>query len=254
MNIKLFKDDEYFCCIVKISTEPITSMADPIVPTQRDVYQPPYASLSFPIPSENLDFTFCRDVVLLNAIRVDATTVTNRVECYTKNYTKWSVDPSTDTQYFNGCCLYRQDGSTLVLVAQTQNSDSFLCTNALADFTESDAESNASLSGDPSTNMTLQTFPFMSEITLVPGLYYLAVSSKQSSHLNFSMLDMVAYDVNVRENLVALNDTYQTVLVYRYTNGIFASIPPSTISMDTDLEVVVDNGDGYACLLYWTIS
>jgi hypothetical protein len=221
-------------------------MADPIVPTQRVVYQPPYSSTAFPILPENIDFTFCRDVVLLNAIRVDATTVTNRVQCYTKNYIKWSVEPSTDIQYFNGCCLYRQDGSTLVLVAQTENSDAFLCSN--------DGINEGSLVNDPSADMILRTFPFTTEVTLDPGLYYLAVSSKQSSNLNLSMLDMVAYDTNVRENLVALNETYETVLVYRYTQGIFTSIPPSTISMETDLEVVVDNSDGYACLLYWTIS
>ena len=218
---------------------------------QRRVYQPPYANVGFPIPSENLDFTFCRDVVLFYGIRVDETTTVRQVTCNTKNYVKWSVEPTTDTQFFNGFCLYRQDGSSLTLVAQTQNSDSFLCTNISVNDTDAVLRND---NNDPSTDMRIQTFSFVNEVTLEPGTYYLAVSSKQNSDESLSYLDMVAYDTSIRDNIVQYQESYGMVLVYKYIDGVFPSAPPLQVAVDTDMEIVLNNDNGYACLLYLAIE
>ena len=197
----------------------------------KTVFQPTYPQGIDLSDSLTIDYTLPQDVGLFYAVLVTATTTISHVVCYTRNVPYWSVTPETDTSALNGFCLYRKvsEGS-LEFVAQTDNSSTFLCNNQEG-------------------IVWKHTFDLQETTELIPGTYYVSISTKLASHPNLSHLDDVAYNVSTRDSILTHNEIHGITLIYKYTKPLFLT-PPSTIDITEDLEIVQDNQDGHACLLF----
>lgn len=197
----------------------------------RTVYQPSYPLGIDLTNAMDSDFTLPQDVALFYAVVVSDPTTINHVVCYTRNIPSWSVQPQTDTTVFNGFCIYRKvSNDSLEFMGHTTNSDSFLCNNVEKEIWK-------------------HTVDLQASVELLPGIYYVSISTKIGSDVHLSHLDDVAYSVSVREGLLDQNETFGSPLIYRYKKPLFL-VPPSAITVSEDLDVVETNDEGHACLLY----